>query len=104
MKDSLILVSSLFIGLVLISSGFVIHASASGNWVGNDNGEFGYPSCGGCKLDYGDAEIDASFTNNMAYTSPNGYVSLQYTRTRIHPILTKQDHGMGVTIGSKVRL
>ncbi len=52
-------------------------------WVGNDNGEFGFSCCAGEKLSSGWVEVYASLSQSMSYTSPNGDMSLQYNPDKV---------------------
>ncbi|MCL5068112.1 MAG: hypothetical protein M1368_07150 [Thaumarchaeota archaeon] len=81
MRHSLLFIAVTFLALLMVSSISVARASASGPPnpnIGNDNAEFGYPSCGSCNPDNGYVQAEAVITSPIQYCCGNGYVSLQY--------------------------
>ncbi len=78
MKPSMILIAASAMGLLLVSSSFVLGAHASTNWIGNDNGEF--DSCnawGTCRIYNGGVYIEMQLGASMTYSN-GGTMSLQY--------------------------
>ena len=72
MRRSSLLFGVFLLGLVLVLPAITVHADAQ-SWVGNYNGEFGTKGVTPSQV-----YVEDTFSQQMSYNSPNGYMSLQY--------------------------